>query len=330
MKQFTKITTEYTDEVFEWLIQKPLRLAVLIVACSRARRSKSKVNNLEEGEFYLSQERPEIFGLEPSQAGQLTRVIGELISVGLIEKIETKTGRKGSRVYRVIQGDIVSWTDTRESETETKQKPDRGDTETKQKGTKSVKSVKSVKNDKSDKNIYIGVVEVVNSITQKKRKAVLPKMKKQVDALLDEGYTLEDIRKATLNASKSQFHIKSDYTYLTAEFITRPDKFDNYFNSNPDLSVKAFDYINETSQKYLSKPLRAKFASEEEVSRQIIQVFNGANLDIRRGIEETFKKISHDSKARVNFLEDLLGECKVFVQQKSKLMGKDYGNNIQN
>ena len=72
-------------------------------------------------------------------------------------------------------------------------------------------------------------IDFVNEVTGKKYKPVT-KYEKSFNWRIKEGYTLEDLKKATLNASMSFPHNENGFIHLTPELITRPDKLEKYLN----------------------------------------------------------------------------------------------------
>lgn len=68
-----------------------------------------------------------------------------------------------------------------------------------------------------------------NKVTSKKIKVVNAKAKTQLNARIKEGYTKQDIAKAITNCFNDKYH-KENPHFLTLEFISRPDKFEKYFN----------------------------------------------------------------------------------------------------
>jgi len=78
---------------------------------------------------------------------------------------------------------------------------------------------------------------IFNRILGKKAKVVSVKAKKQLRQRLKEGFEKPDIVTALKNASKDQFHIDSNYKFLTLEFITRPDKLEKFLNMS-DFKIK--------------------------------------------------------------------------------------------
>jgi uncharacterized phage protein (TIGR02220 family) len=72
-------------------------------------------------------------------------------------------------------------------------------------------------------------VAYLNQITGKKCKVIDP-VRKSFKARLKEGYSLEDMKTATLNASMTEFHIEHKFSYITPEFMLRPDKLEKFLN----------------------------------------------------------------------------------------------------
>lgn len=68
-----------------------------------------------------------------------------------------------------------------------------------------------------------------NKVTSKKIKVVNAKAKTQLNARIKDGYTKQDIAKAIINCFNDKYH-KENPHFLTLEFISRPDKFEKYFN----------------------------------------------------------------------------------------------------
>jgi hypothetical protein len=78
---------------------------------------------------------------------------------------------------------------------------------------------------------------IFNRILGKKANVVSDKAKKQLRQRLKEGFEKPDILTALKNASEDQFHIDSNYKFLTLEFITRPDKLEKFLNMS-DFKIK--------------------------------------------------------------------------------------------
>ncbi len=76
-----------------------------------------------------------------------------------------------------------------------------------------------------------------NNTTSRKFKILDDKSKRQLNARLKEGFTVDDIIKATINCSKDQYHLDNPQ-YLTPEFITRPDKLQKYLNATQVKPIK--------------------------------------------------------------------------------------------
>lgn len=107
-KPFRKLIADEHDEVFKFLLRNPLLLAIYIVCTIRARRiQEPSPEGLEQGEFWLSEEEYEDYGLKKTQKGQIRRRINSLIKSRIIQKIENKTGNQNATVYRLISTRVI-------------------------------------------------------------------------------------------------------------------------------------------------------------------------------------------------------------------------------
>jgi len=95
------------------------------------------------------------------------------------------------------------------------------------------------------------VLNHMNLVTGRKSRVVPQKAKDQIARLKKDGYTYDDIATAITNCSKDEYHIETNYKYLTMEFITRPAQFDKWFSlgkaesPNPKWNKEKYiDYIN--------------------------------------------------------------------------------------
>ena len=97
------------------------------------------------------------------------------------------------------------------------------------------------KEKEKEESIYVvdfdKLLLIFNRILGKKARVVSDKAKKQLRQRLKEGFEKPDIVTALKNASKDQFHIDSNYKFLTLEFITRPDKLEKFLNMS-DFKIK--------------------------------------------------------------------------------------------
>jgi uncharacterized phage protein (TIGR02220 family) len=101
--------------------------------------------------------------------------------------------------------------------------------------------------DKS-KDKYISFLEKFNEITGKRFRTINEKLKGQLNARLNDGFTIDEILQATTNCFNSKYHIENTQ-HLTPEFITRADKLDKYLNtsSNVKKEVTLNDFIVPTA-----------------------------------------------------------------------------------
>ena len=86
-----------------------------------------------------------------------------------------------------------------------------------------------VNKSKVTKKIVDEFITLFNSITNKKFISD-DKIKHSLNARLNEGFTMDDFKKAIINCSLDSFHIESGLKHLTPEFITRSNKLQKYLN----------------------------------------------------------------------------------------------------
>lgn len=86
------------------------------------------------------------------------------------------------------------------------------------------------KKEEEIKNNNTEFFEGFKKITGKDLRVFDGKAKKQLNARLNEGYSVDDILKATENCKNDPYHIENP-KYLTLEFITRSDKLSKYLNT---------------------------------------------------------------------------------------------------
>ncbi len=75
---------------------------------------------------------------------------------------------------------------------------------------------------------FDGLLKLFNGITGRSLRTINTKARKQFTSLLKEGYSKDDIKNAIKNCFNDPYH-KKNPKYLTPEFISRPDKFEKYF-----------------------------------------------------------------------------------------------------
>jgi hypothetical protein len=90
---------------------------------------------------------------------------------------------------------------------------------------------------KSPKGESAEFLERFNVATKKKHRTLPDKALRQFKARLKDGYTIDDMIMATLNAYDSDHHRKSNHKNLTPEFITRGDKLEMWLNAEKKPSV---------------------------------------------------------------------------------------------
>jgi uncharacterized phage protein (TIGR02220 family) len=92
------------------------------------------------------------------------------------------------------------------------------------------KNDKNVKNDKNEiKKEYLSLF---TEITGKNIRSISDKVAGQINARLNEGYTMDDLIQVIKNIKNDPYHIENPQ-HLTPEFATRNDKFVKYLNAKP-------------------------------------------------------------------------------------------------
>lgn len=82
---------------------------------------------------------------------------------------------------------------------------------------------------------FEAILNHINTVLGKKYRGFNDAVKKKYAARLKEGFTIDDIKKAINNASKSRNHRENNYTYLTPEFFSRADKIEMWLNAGDGL-----------------------------------------------------------------------------------------------
>lgn len=83
-------------------------------------------------------------------------------------------------------------------------------------------------------NIYL---TLLNEKTHKAYKGSV-KSQKSFGVRIEEGYTLEDFKKAVIAATSDKYHVDEKFKYLTPEFFTRADKLDKFRNMYQEPKLK--------------------------------------------------------------------------------------------
>lgn len=74
---------------------------------------------------------------------------------------------------------------------------------------------------------YSELLQIINTLTGRQFRGD-SKSQKQFAARIKQGWTMDQFRKAIENATANQYHIESNFQYITPEFITREDKLDKF------------------------------------------------------------------------------------------------------
>lgn len=84
----------------------------------------------------------------------------------------------------------------------------------------------------NDKIDFDSILKLINDSTGKNLRVVSNTVKPKYFARLKEGYTVEDIKTAIVNAANHSYHKENNYQYLTLEFFSRSTTIDKYATSN--------------------------------------------------------------------------------------------------
>jgi hypothetical protein len=81
---------------------------------------------------------------------------------------------------------------------------------------------------------FDALIKYYNSVTGKQTRKIDAKVKKKFDALIKEGYSKVDIKKAIYNGSKDEFHVGNNYKYFNLELVSRDlTHFERFLNMIP-------------------------------------------------------------------------------------------------
>jgi uncharacterized phage protein (TIGR02220 family) len=110
-------------------------------------------------------------------------------------------------------------------------------------------------NNKTNPIDFDALLVFFNKTTGKNLKVINSKAKSQFNARLKEGYEKQDISRAIINCFNDPFH-KENPKYLTPEFISRPDKFEKYYNLTEKKQILPSDFwvreLSDEQKKLLS------------------------------------------------------------------------------
>ena len=171
--------------------------------------------------------------------------IRDLEELGLI-KVERTTGCLNEYLFTPDQyrekGLVPNEGSTLKSDGTSTTKQD-GTSTAKGDGTSTVErgTIKETLKETFKENIYV-VFEFWKTTFNSPKTVLTEKRKKKIEARLDQGYSVEDIKKAILNCSKSDYHMgKNDRgtVYNDIELICRePEKLDRFISMNTPVQTK--------------------------------------------------------------------------------------------
>jgi uncharacterized phage protein (TIGR02220 family) len=94
---------------------------------------------------------------------------------------------------------------------------------------------------KEDINMYSSFLNLFNSLTERNFKGT-DRDKRQFNARIKEGFTIDDFEKAILACLNDKYH-KENPQYLTPEFITRADKLQKYLNAGTMVTESYMEHV---------------------------------------------------------------------------------------
>lgn len=110
-------------------------------------------------------------------------------------------------------------------------------------------------NNKTNDIDFDALLVFFNKVTGKNLKVINSKAKSQFKSRIKDGYDKKDISRAIINCYNDPFH-KENTKYLTPEFISRPDKFEKYYNITEIKQILPSDFwvreLSDEQKKLLS------------------------------------------------------------------------------
>jgi hypothetical protein len=135
-------------------------------------------------------------------------------------------------VRQNLKRDLQKWTDTRVKRSEAGKLGAAVKKQNKQLLTNASKSKQSeAVNVNVNVNVTDSVIELIEHFNKcfNKSTKVIPKTARAgYNDLIKDGYTLEDIKNAMLNASKDKWHVEKKYEVCTYSYFCKPDVIDRY------------------------------------------------------------------------------------------------------
>ncbi len=129
-------------------------------------------------------------------------------------------GLKGGRP--ITQDNPVGFLATEKSETnqtQPKKAYNDNDSNNNNDNDNNIKDSNVVSND-----LFSDLLSFSNATFKTKRTVFSTAVKQKYKARFKEGYTIEMVKRAMVNASKSKHHLETGFKYCTLEFFSRPDK----------------------------------------------------------------------------------------------------------
>lgn len=122
-----------------------------------------------------------------------------------------------------------TYQDNKSYKVTTKEQPKNNQVTPKEQPSNTTNTLNTLNNDNTIEPInWQSLLDFLNKAVNKKYRSFPDTVKDKYKARLKEGFNKSHIMKAIENAVKDQFHIDSNYKYLTIEFFSRPDKLDKF------------------------------------------------------------------------------------------------------
>jgi hypothetical protein len=79
---------------------------------------------------------------------------------------------------------------------------------------------------------FVGLLDWFNQCFQKRSRVFPKSIVYKYKKLFVDGFNMDDVKTAMINAKRDQFHIDSKFKHCTLEFFSRPDKIDRFSNGS--------------------------------------------------------------------------------------------------
>jgi hypothetical protein len=87
---------------------------------------------------------------------------------------------------------------------------------------------------------FVGLLDWFNQCFQKRSRVFPKSIVYKYKKLFVDGFNMDDVKTAMVNAKRDQFHIDSKFKHCTLEFFSRPDKIDRFSNGSKSNSSNKY------------------------------------------------------------------------------------------